>query len=228
MEYLSNCINSVVQAKKWVGIKSSLKGPAISHLFFPDDLMLFCQAKENNVRTVMGVLDKFSKVSSQKVNFQKSKVYFASCIPRRTINSLSAIYGMSNTKDLGKYLGIPIIHMRVKKQNFSHIMEKIQNKLSGWKANLLSFVGRATLVKSVTSIIPNYSMHILKFPVNICEKIDRLNINFMWGNTNEKRKVHLVKWEKECRPKAMCGLGIRAVRDNNAAFSSKIAWRTTN
>lgn len=107
---------------------------------------------------------------------------------RRTANSLKYISGMPLTKDLGTYLGIALIHGRVKRNHFNLIIDKLLKKLSGWKANTLSLAGRAILVQSVASAIPNYAMQVLKFPAHICDRVDRLNINSLWGDSSEKKK----------------------------------------
>ena len=52
-------------------------------------------------------------------------------------------------------------------------------KLAGWKANYLSFASRAVLVKLVMSAIPNYVMQGLALLVHLCEKLDRVNRNFL-------------------------------------------------
>ncbi|KAF7151625.1 hypothetical protein RHSIM_Rhsim02G0095600 [Rhododendron simsii] len=56
------------------------------------------------------------------------------------------------THDLGHYLGVPLLHDRASKRRYEYIIEKIKKILSGWKAN--SFMGRNTLVQSLTATIP--------------------------------------------------------------------------
>lgn len=41
--------------------------------------------------------------------------------------------------------------------------------------------GKATLVQSVSSTIPSYTMQTMKLPENICKHLDRLNRDFLWG-----------------------------------------------
>lgn len=47
----------------------------------------------------------------------------------------------------------------------------------------------------------------------------------MWGGTEEQRKMHLVSWETINKDKENGGLGIRSMRQANAAFLSKLGWR---
>lgn len=82
------------------------------------------------------------------------------------------------------------------------------NKLAGWKAKFLSFAGRTVLVKSVMSAIPNYVMPGEVLLIHLCEKLDKINRDFIWGPTREKRKVHQVGWDKIIKPKGEGGLGI--------------------
>eukprot|EP00257_Ricinus_communis_P027077 XP_025014491.1 uncharacterized protein LOC112536134 [Ricinus communis] len=53
-------------------------------------------------------------------------------------------FGFSQTNNLGKYLGMMLIHDRITKNTFKSISEKIKLKLSGRKADHLSLAGRIT------------------------------------------------------------------------------------
>lgn len=48
------------------------------------------------------------------------------------------------TDDLGKYLGVPLIHGRVTKSPYQDIAAKVNAKLSNWKVNTLSLAGHVT------------------------------------------------------------------------------------
>ena len=192
--------------------------------FFVDDLMLFCKANNSNVRTVMDTLDRFCGVSGLKINFSKSKLFISPNMTRHEINSFTAISGMRVTNDLGIYLGAPIIHGRLKRSQFNFVIEKVQRKLVGWKAHSLSFAGRATLVQTVSSTVPNYNMQTVMIPKSVCNRLDKINRDFLWGDTIDKKRVHLVKWSKVCRPKKYGGLGIRDCSTNNRAMIAKVGW----
>ena len=82
------------------------------------------------------------------------------------------------------------------------------SELAGWKANLLSLAGRAVLIQVSTSTIPNYIMQYMALPKKLLDNIDRVNRNFLWGSTNEAKKVHWVGWHKVTKSKEEGGLGI--------------------
>ena len=56
-------------------------------------------------------------------------------------------------------------------------------------------------------------------------KMDRVNRNFLWGTTNEKRKIHVVGWNKIIKSKEEGGLGIQAARGKNITLLAKLNWR---
>lgn len=49
-----------------------------------------------------------------------------------------------------------------------------------------------------------------------------LNRNFLWGTSTDKKKLHLVRWQKVIKSKKQCGLGIREARSANIALLAKI------
>lgn len=108
---------------------------------------------------------------------------------------------------------------------FNEILEKLRTQLSKWKARNLFLAGRTTLIQSITSVMPRYNMQTMELPRNLCDEINRINGNFLWGETNNNRKVHLVSWENVCRTKEDGGLGIRKARDHNATLLTKLGQR---
>lgn len=62
-------------------------------------------------------------------------------------------------------------------------------------------------------------------PSHLCSKIDKINRDFLWGSTEEKRRLHLVRWSKVIKAKEEGGLGIQAARAKNIAMLAKLNWR---
>ncbi|KAL6199614.1 hypothetical protein ACLB2K_029398 [Fragaria x ananassa] len=102
-----------------------------------------------------------------------------------------------NLSDLGVYLGMPLIHSRVFASAYANLVDKVQSRLASWKSKTLNMAGRLTLIQSVASSIPVYAMQTAKLPISICDSLDRLNRNFLWGDTDQLRKVHLTNWDME-------------------------------
>lgn len=123
---------------------------------------------------------------------------------------------------------MPLLHKRVSKQDFNHIIDKVQNRLSGWVSNTLMLSGRNTLVQSVTSTIPSYTMQTMHLPASVCERLDRINRIFLWGDSPGSKKIHPVKWDKVCKSKDGGGLWLKKAPDQNLAFLSKLAWKVSN
>lgn len=88
-------------------------GPKLSHLFFADDLILIAEASRGQVDLIKNTLNEFCMASGQKVNLSKSQVFFSGNINDVDATSLSDSLGIAKTDDLGKYLGVPILHQQI-------------------------------------------------------------------------------------------------------------------
>jgi hypothetical protein len=170
-------------------------------------------------------MDVFCAHSGQSVNFDKSKLYCSPNVCRELATEISNTCGSPLTNDLGKYLGMPLIHSRVSKSTYSDLIDKVQSRLAGWKSNSLSMAGRLTLLQAVNASIPIYAMQTAKLPISTCDSLDKLNRDFLWGDSDGKKKIHLVKWDTVCKPKAAGGLGIKKTMTMNRAMLAKTGWR---
>ncbi|CAN1223225.1 Putative ribonuclease H protein At1g65750 [Linum perenne] len=90
---------------------------------------------------------------------------------------------------------------------------------------MLSFGGRLTLLKSVLSSLPLYSLSLFKAPVSVIKELERLQNKFLWEGCREERKHHLVRWEMVKASLQNGGLGILDLRLMNEALLGKWVWR---
>ena len=104
--------------------------------------------------------------------------------------------GINETSNLGKYLGFPILHKGRRQNDFQFVVERVQAKLARWKTKCLSPTGRLMLIKAAVTTIPEYTMKCYKIPVRICNEVDKLVRNFLWGSMIERKKMHMVGWSQ--------------------------------
>ncbi|XP_019094473.1 PREDICTED: uncharacterized protein LOC109129898 [Camelina sativa] len=225
LERLCHQIEAAVGRGDWKPIAVSRGGPKLSHVCFADDLILFAEASVAQVRLIRGVLESFCLASGQKVSLEKSKIYFSNNVSREMEQLISAESGIGSTRELGKYLGMPILQKRINKDTFGEILERVSARLSGWKSRSLSLAGRLTLTKSVLSSLPVHLMGAILLPEFTSQSLDKLSRAFVWGSTAEKKRQHLLAWKRVCVPKQEGGLGLRPTRDMNRALIAKVGWR---
>ena len=75
------------------------------------------------------------------------------------------------------------------------------------------------------SSLPIYYFSLFTIPVSVAKRLERLQRNFLWGDTNGEFKHHLVGWDTVCSPIIDGGLGIRKLVAFNQALLSKWLWR---
>ena len=208
----------------WDHVKVAPGGIAFSHLFFADDLVLFAKADHKNCVAIRDVLETFCELFEQKVSDEKSQVFFSPNISRETREDLCSTLGFQSTPALGKYLGFPIKHIS-NPHDFDFVIKHVQSLLSGWKSHLLSFAGRLVLTQAVTATIPSYTMQCSILPPKIIKCVDKLSRDFLWGSSENKKKIHMVSWKKVTKPKKDGGLGLQAAKEKNIALLAKLNWR---
>lgn len=54
--------------------------------------------------------------------------------------------------------------------------------------------GHVILIKSVLSSIPIEFLSCFRCPKNVIQRIEKMQRDFLWNDSMEKRKFHLVNW----------------------------------
>ena len=119
----------------------------MTHLFFANDSLLFCKAKEQECHALVNILNRYEEASGQKINTDKSLIFFSPNTPQELReNILNILSPMQNSKH-NKYLGLSSIIGRSKAQVFAEVKDRVAKKLAGWKGKLLSIGGRESSSK---------------------------------------------------------------------------------
>ncbi|KAK5813516.1 hypothetical protein PVK06_028967 [Gossypium arboreum] len=97
--------------------------------------------------------------------------------------------------ELGSISRVHLLHKRVTSETYRYVIDRMRQKLLGWKAKSLSLSGRITLAKSVLATIPTYVMQTMLVPKGVCFEMEKIICGFVWGSTEKKKGVHLVGWD---------------------------------
>jgi hypothetical protein len=157
-EVLARLINVEVDRGLLRGLNLAPGAPNISKLFYADDVLLFCGAKIAEVDTLMNCVDKCCSWSGQSISKEKSGMFVSKGVHHHFCRQLKDLWGFKVLPKDVKYLGVPLFLTQRKSKDFSFVKERLESKISRWKRKSLSWMGRATLLKSVAQSIPSYTM----------------------------------------------------------------------
>lgn len=124
------------------------------------------------------------------------------------------------------YLGVPLFFGSSRHSHFNHWLNYMRSRLQGRKTKCLSFAGRLILVKHVLASIPLRISLVIPIPIKSCNLIERLMRNLLWLANLDKVRSNYVRWEFVCLPKVEGGLGLRRMKDLNAACMLRLGWST--
>jgi hypothetical protein len=105
----------------------------------------------------------YEQVSGMRINFHKSEIVPLNLEARET-QRLARILSCPIGKFSMKYLGVPLHYDNLTREDIQPLVDKILNKIAGWKGNLLSLAARVVLIKSCLTSIPVYLLSFIKFP----------------------------------------------------------------
>ena len=162
--------------------------------------------------------------SGHRVSVSKTQIFFSNNCSLERKQSIANHFGLEIVDDLGKYLGVSLLYKRVTRATYQYLIEKIDQRLSGWKAKSLALAGRITLAKAVLQAIPIYTMQTTWLPKGICDEIEKRIRRFVWGITPDHNAINLVKWDTVKKPSNMGGLNFCDVQNQNYAFLMKVGY----
>ncbi|PKA59033.1 Putative ribonuclease H protein [Apostasia shenzhenica] len=128
------------------------------------------------------------------------------------------------TQAEGKYLGIPLISRRPVKADFQHIIDSVRDRISSWGTRYLSLAGRVTLINSMLTSIPIFSLSHTFMPGNVMAEIEKLIRRFLWSGNLTSNAAHFVAWEQVTKPKSAGGLGIHRLEEWRSILVAKYAF----
>ncbi|PPD69892.1 hypothetical protein GOBAR_DD33229 [Gossypium barbadense] len=143
--------------------------------------------RQSEAEVASMILESFEKMSGQKINLDKSMIYFSPNTSGSHRMRLSNILKMRVVDNLDTYLGLPISIGKKKITAFQGMLDRMANRINSWPKRLLSYGGKEVFVKSVLQSIPTYALSIFFTPVGILDKIQSLISRFWWSSKDKNR-----------------------------------------
>ncbi|XP_062103730.1 uncharacterized protein LOC133814836 [Humulus lupulus] len=228
-DFLENLLNALCFPSRFIRwimhfrFHPMCKSLNLVNLCFADDLLIFCKATTQSVQIIHRALAEFKMALGLSINHNKSHIYFGGLSEVAKAPALNCTNLIEGSFPL-KYFEVPLRPTKCKASEYDIIPKKIRLRLNTWATRNLSYAGRTQLVQSVLLGIQNYWMSIFLLPQSVVRDIDRLCINFLWGEKGSRSKFHLSSWEFVCRPKAYGGLGFREGPAWNKILLAKFIW----
>ncbi|KAI5323914.1 hypothetical protein L3X38_032987 [Prunus dulcis] len=214
---LSALLTNGLRLKRIKGVSVAQGAPILSHLFFADDSILFCNAHLSDVSNLLQILRVYEQASGQIINFDKSAACFNPETDPITKQLISDMHGVRIVASHERYLGLPTLTQQNKNKMFNHVRDMLWQKLSTWNSKLLSAVGKEVLIKAVGQALPTYTMGVFRLPQNLCHEPYAMLARYWWGRAGG-RGIHWTGWQKLCKPKCLGGIGFENFEAFNKAM----------
>lgn len=180
----------------------------LTHLFFAENVLLFCHGDKNSIAFIMNTVNKFSRISGLLPNCLKSHVFFSNCSEEVT-SWFNDHYSIPTGSLPVRFLGVPLISSQLTFNNCVPLLQKLTRRINCWTSILLSFAGRLQLLRAVLFAIQSFWTAHFILPKLVLKNIVQILTRFLWkGNTEDKGGAKIA-WQSICKPKAGGGLGAK-------------------
>ncbi|WMV49196.1 hypothetical protein MTR67_042581, partial [Solanum verrucosum] len=221
---MSRSLNALMKKNEFKRFGMPRGSLRLNHLAFADDMIILCKAEVGTMTMISETLRKYEEVSGQKVNKDKSAI----CLHHNVQGGESVIAELVTgilRKDFPfTYLGCPIFYKRKQKSYYHQMIQRIGAKIQGWKGKLLSYGGRAILIKHVLQSTPIHCLSVMNPPSNVLNLVQRIMAQFFWNSCIGGRGRQWSKWGNLCLPENEGGLGFRLLHDVSMALFCKLWW----
>ena len=110
--------------------------------------------------------------------FAKSTVFFSKNTLEEERHSTTNLLGVRSSDEPERYLGLPNMIGRKKKQSFQALKDRLKQQIENWSTRFLSLGGKEIFIKAVLQAIPTYSMACFLLPKSLCKDLEGIVARF--------------------------------------------------
>ena len=125
MEGLNGLIKKAELEVDIHGYSFCRRGLKLTHLLFTDDSLIFCRATMEECDNVLDILKEYEEALGQKISRSKTSLFFSKSILEEVKHGIKAALGVPKILHYEKYLGLPFLVGKGKKESFNYIKEKV-------------------------------------------------------------------------------------------------------
>lgn len=113
---------------------------------------------------------------------------------------------------------------------FNTMVSKVASRMQGWQGKMLSFGGKAVLIKSVLQALPLHLLSVLHPLKTVLHQIEKIIANYFLGKEDNRTKRHWKSWSDLCYPVFEGRTCFRSMEDICNVVVAKLWWnfRTQN
>ena len=171
------------------------RGPQVNHLSFADDIILFTSGRCKTLKLLVTTLKEYEKTFGTLINGDKRHFmlhYNAFNSTRYRINRLT---GFKQKQGPITYLGCPLFVCRTRNIYFSHLVNKIVGRITGWQTKQLIYGWKAVLTKHVLQAISINLLSTVTPPTIVLIQIEMIMADFFLGWKSDRKRYHWSSWK---------------------------------
>jgi hypothetical protein len=176
-----------------VGLMDSLYHEGVISLQYADDTVLLLKYDYQCACHVKWLVLCFEHLSGMNINNIKSDLVAVNSGEEET-NMYAGIFYCKLCSFLFRYLGVPLHHEKLKREDIQPVVDKVISRIPGWQGRLMSYGARLELLKACLASILIYLMSLIRFPKWAIEIINSQMAKFFWDDMEGKHKYHLANW----------------------------------
>ena len=205
-DYLSRCLDRLIERDKEMVYRCRKKAPVITHLSYADDIIIFTRAHREAMEKLVGCLNHYIAVSSQMVNNGKTHFYLVE-EHMEFADIVEEVGGFQRGEMPFTYLGVPIFRGARRADHLLPLRQRMLDRIHTWSHRHLAFGGRLALIKSTLAAIPLHILQVMSPLVGFLDELEQILARYFWGTVGEKRKLHWISWKQICLPVTEGGSG---------------------